>query len=409
MRILLAPHGTRGDVQPLLALALALRARGHEAAFVAPANFVAWIRGHGFPCQSDGVDIEAVLRSPGADLQSFRWQMRHLTTVLAPRLFESVARAAGDADLIVGSGVQIAAASVAERRGVPCIGVAFCPSVVPGRAAPPPMVRRQTLPRWVNSLLWRWGTPIADVVLRAPINAGRAQLGLAPIDRPTQQLAGDGIIVAADSDLAPLGADAPANVYATDAWVFDEPADLDPRLEAFLRQGSPPVYVGFGSMVAKNARDLVSCAVGAAGLVGCRLVVAGGWAGLDASVTASDMVLAIDSAPHGAIFPRVAAAIHHGGAGTTTAAARAGIPQVVVPHILDQYFWAHRILTLGLGPRSLPVERVTTGRLANRMAAALNEWRFRETARRIGARVAARDGVASAVHLLERLGVRCRA
>ena len=408
MRILLAPHGTRGDVQPLLALAVALRARGHEAVFVAPANFVAWIRAYGFPCESDGVDIEAVLRSPDADLQSFRWQMRQLTTVLVPRLFESVARASADADLIVGSGVQIAAASVAERRGVPCIGVAFCPSVVPGRAAPPPMVRRQTLPPWVNRLLWKWGKPIADAVLRAPINAGRARLGLAPVARPTELLAGDGLIVAADPDLAPVGADAPANVYSTDAWVFEESADLDPRLEAFLGHGSPPIYIGFGSMVAKNARDLISHAVAAARLVGCRLLVAGGWAGLDASVTASETVCAIESAPHRAIFPHVAAAIHHGGAGTTTAAARAGIPQIVVPHILDQYYWAHRIATLGLGPRSLPVDRVSIERLANRMAAALNDRRFRENARRVGARVAARNGIVSAVDLLERLGVRCR-
>ena len=408
MRILLAPHGTRGDVQPLLALAVALRARGHEAVFVAPANSVAWIRAYGFPCESDGVDIEAVLRSPDADLQSLRWQMRHFTTTLSPRLFESVAHAAADADLIVGSGVQIAASSVAEQRGVPCISVAFCPCVVPGRAAPPPMVRCQTLPGWLNRLLWKWGRPMADAALRGPINAGRARLGLAPVARPTDLLAGDGIIVAADPDLGPVGADTPANVYSTDAWVFAESADLDPRLETFLRHGSPPIYIGFGSMVAKNARDLVSHAVAAARLVGCRLVVAGGWAGLDASVAASETVLAIESAPHGAIFPHLAAAIHHGGAGTTTAAARAGIPQIVVPHILDQYYWAHRVATLGLGPRSPSVERVTVKRLANRMAAALNDRRFRENARRVGARVAARNGIASAVDLLERLGVRCR-
>src|SRR5512140_636723 len=103
MRVLLAPHGTRGDVQPMLALAVALRARGHSAAFVAPANFVEWIRRHGFEAESNGIDVEAVLTEPGADLHSLRWQMRHLG-VIANRLFEALAATTGDVDLIVGAG-----------------------------------------------------------------------------------------------------------------------------------------------------------------------------------------------------------------------------------------------------------------------------------------------------------------
>src|SRR2546422_6072670 len=117
MRILLAPHGTRGDVQPLLPLAHALAGRGHDVRFVAPANAVASIRASGFACESNGIDVEAMLRAQDVDFESFRRQMRHFNDVLVPRLFESLALLAQGAEFIVGSGVQMAAASVAEWTG----------------------------------------------------------------------------------------------------------------------------------------------------------------------------------------------------------------------------------------------------------------------------------------------------
>src|SRR6266850_3997296 len=113
MRVLLAPHGTRGDIQPMLALALGLRDRGHQVAFLVPDNFVAWIGGYCFTCEPDGVDVEAALRSKGGDFSSLRWQMHHFKNVLVPKMFESFMRIGVDADLMVGAGVQIAAASVA--------------------------------------------------------------------------------------------------------------------------------------------------------------------------------------------------------------------------------------------------------------------------------------------------------
>ena len=159
----------------MLALAAAARARGHDVRFVAPDDFATWIRAHGFACEPDGIDVEAVLRAPGADLQGLRWQYEHLVGTLIPRLFESVARAAaGDIDLIVGAGVQVAAGSIAELRRVPYVSVLFCPCAVPSSAAPPPFLREQRLPGWVNRLLWRWGRPIAEGVLRGPLGRGAA-------------------------------------------------------------------------------------------------------------------------------------------------------------------------------------------------------------------------------------------
>jgi vancomycin aglycone glucosyltransferase len=400
MRILLAPHGTRGDVQPIVALAVVLRARGHVVQLVVPANFVSWLRGYGLDTESDGVDVEALLRSAGTGLQSLSWQMRYLSHI-TPLLFEPVARASEGCELIVGAGLQFVAASVAQWRDVPYAHAVFCPCATPNSATPPPNVHRQTLPRWINRLLWQAGGPMADLALRGHINGGRATLGLQPLNSPISQLLKGRTILAADRDLGPLPDDAPKSAVSTDAWVLDEPGTLEPRVEAFLQQAPAPIYIGFGSMVAPRVPELVAQAVAAVRAVGRRAVIAGGWAALEAHIQEADDVLTVDNVPHSLIFPRVAAAVHHGGAGTTTAAARAGVPQVVLPHILDQYYWAHRVEVLGLGPRALPVERVTADGLCERISRAVSDPLILERVNRLALAVAARNGVTAAVEHLE--------
>jgi UDP:flavonoid glycosyltransferase YjiC (YdhE family) len=403
MRVLLAPHGTRGDVQPMLALAHGLAARSHDVAFIVPANFVAWIRSHGFAAESNGVDVEAVLTDPGADLQSMRWQRRHLSSLVA-RLFESLGRYSGEADVIVGAGIQMAASSLAEQRDVPYANAVFCPCGVPSRATPPPPIKTQTLPRWVNRLLWDVGGPVTSLALRGLLNRGRAGLGLRPLHDVLDHLSGDLVLVAADRDLGPIAEDAPARAVATDAWMLpSDTATADSTLEAFLRLDPPSVYVGFGSMVAAQARELATSVIAAVRATGRAAIVAGGWADLGRHVEAGDDLLIVRSAPHAAVFPRVAAVVHHGGAGTTTAAAAAGVPQVVLPHILDQFYWAHRVAQLGLGPRAMPVDLVTPDILAERLDDALSDPRYRNRAIEIGRAVRARNGVGAAVDHLERL------
>ncbi len=403
MRVLLAPHGTRGDVQPMLALAGALRARGHDVAFVVPSNFVQWVRARGFDAEPNGIDVEVLLNEPGTDLQSLRWQLRHLDD-LTTRLFESLAASRFDADLIVGAGVQVAASSIAELRGVPYASVAFCPCATPGRSAPPPTVRTQTLPEWVNRLLWDAGGAAARVALRGPFNRRRAALGLPPADDPLERFAGDLIVVAADRDLAPLGADAPPQAVATDAWVLE---DLDPitdsRLAAFLALDPPPIYVGFGSMVARRVPQLAAEAIAAVRAVGRAAIVAGGWADLGRHLSEDDDVLVVPAVPHAQVFARVGAVVHHGGAGTTTAAARAGVPQVVLPHILDQFYWAHRVAVLGLGPRGLPVELINADVLTERLDATVRDPRYRARAAALATAMRPRNGAPAAVEHLERL------
>jgi vancomycin aglycone glucosyltransferase len=399
VKILIAPHGTRGDVQPLLALAIGLRGRGHDVRLLVPANFVEWIRGYGFACDSNGIDVEAVLTSPGADLGSWRWQARHFVDVLAPALFDAVAGVRDAPDLVIGAGVQLAAASAAELWDATYVTAVFCPCAVPNSGAPPATVRTQSLPGWMNRLLWYAGTPVVGLALGGMINAGRERLGLPPVRHVLSHLSGKATILAADPDLAPLADDAPESVVVTDAWILDDRAELDPRVESFLGLGPPPIYVGFGSMVAKRRQELAEHAIAAARALGRAVIIAGGWAGIGEPVEAADDVLVVADVPHRAVFPRVAVVVHHGGAGTTTAAARAGVPQVILPHLFDQPYWAHRIERLGLGPRALAIDLVNADVLTDRIHIALSE-RVSDCAAAFGPVIAARNGVADAVEFL---------
>ena len=394
-------------MQPLVALALALRARGHDVSFLVPDNFVAWVASYGFACDANGIDVEALLRS-GVDLSSARSQLHHFRTALLPKQFDWFARVTDPPDVVVGAGVQLAARSAAEKWDIAYATVVFCPCAVPSSIAPPPTVRVQTLPRWINRLLWDLGLPIAGVALRSVFNEGRARLGLAPVSNPLSLLADEPVVLAADTDLAPLGNDAPAHVVCTDAWQLEDWIDLDPQLDAFLQLEPRPIYVGFGSMVARHARDLAAASIAAARALGRPLLLAGGWAALDREIMNGDDVFAAEMVPHRAVLPRVAAAVHHGGAGTTTAAARAGVPQVILPHLLDQYYWAHRVAQLGLGPRGLSVELVNADVLTDRVAAALEDPRIGSRAAAFAPLVASRNGVDAAVHHLESFADRGR-
>jgi vancomycin aglycone glucosyltransferase len=391
-------------VQPLVALAVGLRARGHTASFLAPDDFVEWIRGYGFPCVSNGVDVRSTLLAHAGVAASPRWQFRHFRDVFVPALFDAFSRTDRDVDLMIGSGVQMAAASAAEQWNVAYAHACFCPCLVPNDTAPPPLVKSQGLPRFVNRFLWNWGVPLAGMAMRGMLNRGRSSLGLRPLFDPLSHLLAQPAMLAADPDLAPAGDDLAPNVMPTDAWILEEREDgLDPQLARFLDLNPAPVYVGFGSMVASRAAALADLVVAAVQAVGRAALLGGGWAASGSGLANSEDVLVVSEVPHRLVLPRVAAAVHHGGAGTTTAAARVGIPQVILPHLLDQYYWARRVERLGLGPRPLPVDLVTADVLAERLDRALNDPAIRGRARAFAPIIAARNGVNAAVDIVEQL------
>ncbi|GAB4098196.1 glycosyltransferase [Sinomonas halotolerans] len=197
------------------------------------------------------------------------------------------------------------------------------------------------------------------------------------------------------------GADLP---WGMPGWVnrASHGAALPERVEAFLDAGEPPVYIGFGSMAGPDPEATTRACLEAAELAGVRAVIATGWGGLS-EVPDSGRVLAVEHVPHTPLFPRVAAVVHHGGAGTTAAAARAGRPQVLCPFVADQPFWARRMHALGVAARPLPQRRLTADGLASRLAHAMDDAGIRARAAALGEAARAEDGVGAAVAALAQL------
>jgi UDP:flavonoid glycosyltransferase YjiC (YdhE family) len=161
------------------------------------------------------------------------------------------------------------------------------------------------------------------------------------------------------------------DVTTTGPWFYEDDAALPADVEAFLEAGPPPVYVGFGSMVSADTDRVTRAVLEGASRGGRRVLLSKGWAGIGGGALPEGAMAVSGPMAHGRLFGRVAAVVHHGGAGTMAAALRAGAPQVLVPHILDQYYYAHRLATLGLAPRGIPVARLTADRLAAAIEACL--------------------------------------
>jgi vancomycin aglycone glucosyltransferase len=354
MRILLSTIGSRGDVQPLVALATELRALQQEVHLCVPPDFRDWIDGLGFSVTPIGPELRKLTAAspPATIIPLSLEQRRQLAEASVATQFETVASAAHGCDVIIAAtALQIAARSVAERMGTPYIFVAYCPNVLPSaHHAPPPLPALQGQPRPAaagdNRELWSRDRERFNGLFGAALNAHRASIGLPPVDDARSHVFTSRPWLAADTTLAPSPDRTDDTVYQPGAWILPDTRPLSFELKAFLDAGEPPVYFGFGSIRAPH--DLSRVMIEAARAVGRRAIVSRGWADLTVIDEADDCV-AIGEVNQQALFKRVAAVVHHGGAGTTTAAALAGAPQVIIPQLYDQHFWAQRIHTLGIG------------------------------------------------------------
>lgn len=348
MRVLLSTIGTRGDVQPLVALALALDALGQEVRLCVPPDFRDWIERLGLPVTPIGPELRSTA-NPSAP-QPTPEQIRRMIEGTVVTQFETITAAARGHDLIVGAtALQIAAPSVAETMGIPYVFAAYCPAVLPSpHHAPPVIPMRGDTPAPAvadHRALWdqdarRWDEPWGPL-----LNAQRAARGLAPVSDVRGHVLTDRPWLAADPTLAPWP-DPAGPVVQTGAWILRDERPLSPELRAFLDTGEPPVYFGFGSVRAPEGISRVM--IESARALGRRAIVLRGWTDLSVIDDQPDC-LAIGEVNQQALFPRVAAVVHHGGAGTTTAVARAGAPQVIIPQHYDQHYWARRIHDLGIG------------------------------------------------------------
>lgn len=354
MRTLLSTIGSRGDVQPLVALALELRTRGAEVRMCVPPDFRDWIEGLGIAVTPIGPELRKMTAaSPPSTPPVFSPERRRqLAEASVATQFETMTAAAQGCDIMVGAtALQIAARSVAEKMGIPYVFAAYCPRVLPSphhAPLPLPPVPGQTPPPATadNRELWAHDAARFTDLFGAALNSHRASLGLAPVDDVRSYVFTDRPWLAADRTLAPWPDATDECVFQTGAWIVRDERPLPADLERFLQAGEPPIYFGFGSM--RALRDAGQVIIRAARAVGRRAIVSRGWADLTSADNEPDC-LSIGEVNLLVLFKRVAAVVHHGGAGTTTAAALAGAPQVIVPQMYDQRYWAERVEQLGIG------------------------------------------------------------
>ncbi|MFF4341162.1 glycosyltransferase [Kitasatospora sp. NPDC001540] len=351
MRVVLTSWGSRGDIEPLAALAAEVRARGAEAVVCAPPDedFTALLERAGAQVVPLGPTVKSIVANPKPPTGQDAFK---LAPALVEARFETLgAVAARGCDAILATGLMPAGArDVAEKLGVPyvlaCFHVFGLPSrrFRPGRRPGTPSPEGET----DYEVLWKQDAERVNELYGEAVNRGRAAIGLPPVDNVRDHVFTERPWLAADPVLCPSAGMTELDPLQTGAWILPDTRPLPEGLQAFLDAGEPPVYVGFGSMAAYAPKDAARAAVGASRAHGRRIVIGSGWAGLDA-VDDGDDCFVVGEVNQQSLFRRAAAVVHHGGAGTTTTATRAGAPQVVVPLIADQPYWASRIAELGIG------------------------------------------------------------
>jgi vancomycin aglycone glucosyltransferase len=407
MRILFSTIGSRGDVQPVVALASHLKALGHEVRVCVPPDFREWIESLGISVTPIGPEVRRFAASRPTAMQPQKSltaeQRRQMIEATVATQFETLTPAAQDCDVIVAAtALQVAARSVAEKIGIPYVFVAYAPVVLPSpHHAPPPLphVPGQVPSTTIdNSELWAQNAARFNDLFGAAVNARRASMGLAEISDVRSHMMTDQPWLAADTTLGPWPDPTDSHVFQTGAWILPDERPLSRDLDRFLKSGDRPIYFGFGSTRAPE--EAGSVMLHAARAMGRRAIVSQGW--FDDSLVENERdCLSIGEVNVHALFPRVAAVVHHGGAGTTTAATLAGAPQVVIPNHYDQHYWAQRVHTLGIGTAHA-AGAPTRGSLASALVQSLRPEvaaRAREVAgavRRDGTRVAGERLVAVA-------------
>jgi sterol 3beta-glucosyltransferase len=402
--------GTRGDVQPYVALAAGLRRAGHHVRLITSASYTSLAHGHDLDIWELPGDVHAAMQTPemralmakGDFLAINAHSARLIDDAISGWSATAHAACRGACLLISGMGGLFLAAAVAQSLAIPLLQAYLVP-FTPTRAFPAVVLPAHGIPRPLNDSshrLFRWmmwqGFKAADARARQQI------LGIAPAPW-------DGPYRFIDAQQTPV-------LYGISPSILNKPADwgpqthvvgdwhlADPHWEApaelveFCAGAEPPIFIGFGSMVDPNPAEMGRMVATTLAETGLRAVVQGEWA---THIPATAPVLRIGSVPHHWLFPRMRAIVHHGGAGTTAAAVRAGVPNWIVPFFGDQSFWGRRMHLLGVGPAPIPRRHLHSERFVAAVRQLITEASMRERAQYYAERVGQEAGVDTAVRII---------
>jgi UDP:flavonoid glycosyltransferase YjiC (YdhE family) len=411
MNIVIFAFGSRGDVQPCIALALGLQHAGHRVTLAAGDNFEKWVCSYGLGFAKIGVDIQAMMQSPEGiawvEASSFMQpaHMRRLFKPVGTTLCQAMWNASENADLLISSFTcDGPAMTIAKKRGIKWATLSLQPLRPTRNGAATffaPLPKSESVVNWLvgklsAQMLWR---VFGDIH-----NDFRRELGFAP-QTPNQFYEDVSQVVALNGysrHVVSKPKDWPSNWHLTGYWFLDEPNWLPPpELVRFITSGEKPIYIGFGSATDSDAQATTQMIARAVASAKCRAIVFGGWAGLSSTQTNEDIYFLRSGVPHSWLFPLMAGAAHHGGAGTTAAAFRSGIPQFVVPHFAEQPYWGRRTHELGVGAKPIDKRKLSAEKLADALRQLLNDAPLRQNAVALGEKIRAEDGVANAVEIIQ--------
>jgi UDP:flavonoid glycosyltransferase YjiC (YdhE family) len=403
--------GSRGDVQPCLALGRALTRQGDTVRILASTRYRHLIAEAGLDFHLLPADPTEMIESPeGQALLTGRSNpvafIRRMDRLLRPHIMtmlEETKAGAKGADLVLAPTFGFLGVHLSQYLHVPHVIIHFQPSQ-PTKAFPHPFApAARMLGAWGNRLSFEAVDIGSWLVCRKFINAWRREsLGLPELPLPAlfRQARRAPVLCAFSPAVVPRPFDWRPNVHVTGYWYHEQPLwRPPPRLLDFLAAGPPPVYVGFGSMRTgdpKATDALVRTALRGAGLRG---VLSGDPA------TSEDDIAVVGDTPHDWLFPRMAAVVHHGGSGTTASALRAGRPSLICPFFGDQAYWAERVRELGTGPAPLPARDLAVSPFTQRLHVLTQHAPYAEAARRFGQALEAENGTARACQVLDRYGV----
>jgi vancomycin aglycone glucosyltransferase len=398
MRIILDPIGSEGDARPLAALGGALKKAGHEPLIAISPGLEYLAEQVGISYVMSGLNVKELMAanpqvSAGKPLSTIKTFFR-LADELVKGQIDFLCKTARPSDTIILSGAIPIGGTVAEKIGCKSFHATHWPGMFPSPAYPPNNIPYQKLPPFANQILWGFSFRMVDLLFMPWFNRIRISMGLNKLPNTRAMLA-QNFIIAMDPVLCPLPEPCGDNIIQTGYWPIESGEKLDPALIEFIHKKEKPIYIGFGSMVHQYYNSTSEIIRKVVESLGIRAIVAGGWAGVKPQ--RHNDIFFVNRVPHNTLFPLLGAVIHHGGAGTFWTSAKAGIPQVALPHMFDQFYWCERIAHLRIGPRGFSINRLTAERLRDLIQDLIANPVYRKHALQISNGMQERNGLFEAV------------
>jgi len=422
MNVLIITIGSRGDVQPYVALGKGLKAAGHAVTVCAPSSFKGFIQNEGleYAFMSNQL-LELIDTDAGREaledtngvvgtIKTVSKMLSQTMPMFKNMMHESwLAAQATKPDLILYNSKALSAPHIGEKLSIPAVLAILQPLVVPTAAFPAIGMPALPLGGGYNHFSYQLIHAGYNSYGKIVNEFRKNDLGLEKASKSSGILTrSDGqpipVFHAFSELLIPRPADWGEQVFINGYWFMPQENNWQAPhdLLDFLADGEAPIYVGFGSMAGRDPEKKARMVIQALQNAGLRGVIATGWGGLDAG-NLPERIFKIEGAPHDWLFPQMAAVVHHGGAGTTAAGLRAGKPTLICPFMGDQPFWGDLVYRRGFGVKPIPQKKMSVEKLTAAFVELKNNHSIREEAAALGAKLRAEDGVGDTVALIETL------